>query len=190
MRTSALDNMREQERILRLMRRQLDGMSASQIDRKATERNIYRNELSRVRRVTRNAARNALNGDQMKAAQGVRMVRYKRVQGGNINILTRSAGGAEIDSREYNRQGRRFRSERSKLMASYWGSSRSFVLRWLQAGTDNRTAGTRYSSRGGSGNRGAIVARDFMRTARNEMQTAADNVVRQLSFIDELFLKS
>lgn len=190
MRTSALDNMREQERILRLMRRQLDGMSASQIDRKATERNIYRNELSRVRRVTRHAAYNALNGDQMKAAQGVRMVRYKRVQGGNINILTRRAGGVEIDSREYNRQGRRFRSERSKLMASYWGASRSFVLRWLQAGTDNRTAGTRYSSRGGSGNRGAIVARDFMRTARNEMQTAADNVVRQLSFIDELFLKS
>lgn len=186
---AALDIMREQEKVIRQMQKQLENMSIDEIDRKATDKRIVETELKRVQKATRAAAKSALGGDRMQAVKGVRMVKYKSIQGGNINILTRKSGGVEINSAEYNRQGRRFRSERSKLIASYWGASRSYVLRWQQAGTASRTAGTKYSSKGGKGNRGMILARDFMSTARSEMQVAADNIVRQLTFIDELFLK-
>lgn len=188
MRTEALDMMREQEKVLRQMRKQLDNMSIDAIDREIADKRIISNELKRVQRVTRNAAKSALNGDQMQASKGVRMTQYKQVMGGNINILKRRRQYVDIDTSKYNRQSRRYRSERSKLIASYWGESRSFVLRIQQHGTVNRTAGTRYSSRGGSGNRGKIIAKDFMSTTRNEMQVAADNIIRQLSFMDQLFL--
>lgn len=189
MRTSALESIAATEKVVRRMQQQLEHMSIKEIDRKATDKKIMANELRRVRKATQAAAKTALNGDRMQANKGVRMVLYKTIQGGNINILTRHRGGVEINSEIYNRQGNRYRSERSKLIASYWGASRSYVLRWQQAGTKQRTAGTKYSYRGGSGNRGMIIAKDFMATARTEMQAAADNVVRQLSFIDQLFME-
>lgn len=185
----ATTNPTDPDRVIELMRKQLENMSIDEIDRKATEKRIIETELKRVQQATRTAAKSALNGDKMQAYKGVRMVKYKRIQGGNINILERKAGGIEIDSREYNRQGKRYRSERSRLTASYWGASRSFVMRIVQHGTIMRKAGTRYSDKGGKGNRGRIIARDFMNTTRSEMQVAADNIVRQLTFIDKLFMQ-
>jgi alpha-L-arabinofuranosidase len=170
------------------MQQQLEHMSVKEIDRKATEKKIMANEARRVRRATQAAAKAALNGDRMQASKGVRTVMYKTIQGFNTNIL-QLRGGVEVEGNEYNRQGNRYRSERSKLLASYWGKSRSFVLRIQEHGTVTRTAGIKYSSRGGSGNRGMILAKDFMATARTETQAAADNVVRQLSFIDQLFMQ-
>ena len=181
----------EQDRVIEQMRKQLENMSITEIDKVATKKNLVGNELKRVQTATRNAAKAALGGDGMQAYRGVRMTRYKEIQGGNINILHKR-GNVKIDTRKYNGVGltrHRFRSERSKLLASYWGESRSFVLRIQQHGTKARTAGTKHSSAGGSGNRGIILAKDFMSTARSEMQQAADNIVRQLSFIDQLFMK-
>ena len=56
---------------------------------------------------------------------------------------------------------------------SYQGASRAFVLRFLNQGTGERTAGTR----GGhlSGNRGSIAARNFF----EPLAGAALNVVSQ-----------
>ena len=145
MRTSALESIAATEKVVRRMQQQLEHMSVKEIDRKATDKKIMANELRRVRKATQAAAKTALNGDRMQANKGVRMVLYKTIQGGNINILTTRRGGVEINTEKYNRQGNRYRSERSKLIASYWGASRSYVLRWQQAGTEQRTAGTKYS---------------------------------------------
>lgn len=180
----------EQECVIEQMRRQLANMSYAEIDKKATQQRIVDTQLRRVQKATQAAAKSALKGDRMQASKGVRMVKYKSVFGGNINILTKR-GGVTIDSSVYNRVSRRYRSERTKMMQSYYGASRSFVLRWIQAGTKDRIAGTKASSRGGRGNRGAILGRDFMSTARNEMQTTADIIVRQLDVITEQqFLKN
>ena len=187
MRQDALDSIAATEKVLARMRKQIDNMSVHEIDRVATDKRIFENEGKRVQQVTRSAAKSALN-DTMEAYKGVRMVKYKVVQGFNVNILYKR-GSITLDARKYDRPSRRYRSERSKLIASYWGASRSFVLRIQEKGTVTRTAGTKYSNRGGSGNRGAIIARDFMGTARTETQAATDNIVRQLSFIDELFKK-
>lgn len=174
----------EQDRVIEQMRKQLASMSASEINKKATERRIVDTQLKRVQKATQQAAKSRLGADRMQASKGVRMVKYKSILGGNVNILSKP-GGVTIDSSVYNRVSPRYRSERTKMMQSYYGASRSFVLRWVQAGTKNRTAGTRYSDKGGRGNRGAILARDFMSTARNEMQSAADMIVRQLGVIAE-----
>ena len=179
----------EQDRVIEQMRKQLANMSASEINKKATQQRIVDTQLKRVQKATQQAAKGALGADRMQAYKGVRMVKYKSIFGGNVNILSKP-GGVTIDSSVYNRVSPRYRSERTKMMQSYYGASRSFVLRWIQAGTTSRTAGTNYSNKGGSGNRGAILARDFMRTGRNEMQNAADMIVRQLAVITEsAFLK-
>ena len=179
----------EQNRVIEQMRKQLANMSASEINKQATQQRIVDTQLKRVQKATQQAAKGVLGADRMQASKGVRMVKYKGVFGGNVNILTKP-GGVTIDSSIYNRSSRRYRSERTKMMQSYYGASRSFVLRWIEAGTKSRTAGTKYSSRGGSGNRGAILARDFMSTGRNEMQNAADMIARQLAVITETaFLK-
>lgn len=191
MRQDALDSIAATEKVLRKMRQQLENMSITEIDKEATKKNLVGNELKRVQTATRNAAKAALGGDEMQAYRGVRMTKYKQIQGGNINILYKR-GTVKLDARKYDGAGltrHRFRSERSKLLASYWGESRSFVLRIQQHGTVARTAGTKHSSRGGSGNRGMIMAKDFMGTARSEMQQTADNIVRQLTFIEQLFMK-
>jgi len=190
MRTSALESIASSEQVIARMRKQLENMSIKEIDKKATDKRIIETELKRVQKATRSAAQSALN-DRMEAYKGVRMTKYKSIQGGNVNILYKR-GNVTLDARAYDgtdRKRHRYRSERSKLIASYWGASRSFVLRIQQHGTQARTAGGKYSSRGGSGNRGIILAKDFMSTARTEMQVAAENVVRQLSFIEQLFMQ-
>lgn len=192
MRQEALDSIAQTEKVLRKMHKQMENMSIKEIDRVATEKRIFTNEGKRVQKVTQAAAKSALNGDRMQASKGVRMVPYKSVQGFNVNILARKNGSVLIDSRKYEGADlirNRYRSERSKLLASYWGKSRSFALRIAQHGTQVRTAGTKYSSKGGRGNRGVIKATDFMSTARSEIQKSADNIVRQLSFMEQLFMK-
>jgi hypothetical protein len=65
---------------------------------------------------------------------------------------------------------------------SYEGADRAFILRFLNAGTDNREAGTR----GGrmSGNRGRIAPRNFFANSSHKaMQQAADQLN---TLIDEL----
>lgn len=189
MRQDALDSIAYSEKAIRKMRKTVDNMSIKIIDKKATEKRIFTNELKRVQTATRAAAKAALNGDQMQASKGVRMVKYKSIQGGNVNILYKR-GSVTLDAHKYDgteRKRHRFRSERSKLLASYWGESRSFVLRIQQHGTVDRTAGIRYSSKGGSGYRKYVKAKDYMSTARNEMERATENIVRQLSFMEELF---
>ena len=65
---------------------------------------------------------------------------------------------------------------------SYDGSDRAFILRFMNAGTDVRDAGTR----GGrlSGNRGRIAPRNFFSTSSHTaMQQAASELTK---LIDDL----
>ena len=81
------------------------------------------------------------------------------------------------------RQRNRYRSSRTKALQEYAGPSRSFVLRFIEGGTIQRTAGTKYSSKGGSGNRGIITAKHFMSTAQSQMSSAPERLWKQLEII-------
>lgn len=179
---SGQDLQGEHERVIAAMRRQLDGIDAGRIDYELTRQKAVDQELARVRKAVQNAAISVIGGAD-EAYKGVRVKKYRRVFGGNVNILTKGRP-VYINSARYNRPHKRHVSERTRLMESYWGPSRSFILRWTETGTRSRTAGTRYGGKGGRGNRGAITARSFFRsTAESEMRRAANNIIERFKII-------
>lgn len=180
----------EQDKVIRAMQKQLANLDYKEIDKKATQQKLVDTELKRVQKATQAAARDAMGNDPRQAYKGVRLTKYKRIFGGNVNILSPRKGSTYVMSGEAARIRNRFRSERSKMMASYAGPSRSFVLRFIEGGTVQRTAGTKYSSKGGSGNRGAITAKNYMSTAQAEMGRAPENLWKQIGvIIDKQFEK-
>lgn len=108
------------------------------------------------------------NGDPRGAAQAVRTAVYKKVLGANINIFNslKAHGQNSYEPPRKLRPGQRGgnRVKRGQLtdrMMHYGPQDRGMILRWVNSGTSDRTAGTR----GGklSGNRGSIAARNFFR---------------------------
>lgn len=114
-----------------------------------------------------------MQSDPRSAYKAVRSAVYKRIFGGQVNILqSRRAGAMKLYEpprklREGKRGGNRMpRGKRTEQLMSYQGKDRGFVLRFLNQGTTTRTS---YG-----GNRGAISARNwFGGASQREMQDAA-----------------
>lgn len=133
------------------------------------------------------------HGDPRQAYKAVKTAVYRQVLGGSVSILNkrRASGkksGYEPPSklRPHQRGGNRVpRGSRTQQVMDYDGADRAFILRFLNAGTDIRTAGTR----GGrlSGNRGRIAPRNFfaasshsaMRAAAAHLQQLIDDIIKQ-----------
>ena len=133
------------------------------------------------------------NGDPRGAASAVRTAVYKKVLGANINIFnSRKAHGQNSYEpprklRPGQRGGNRVkRGPLTDRMMHYAPQDRGMILRWVNSGTDDRTAGTR----GGklSGNRGSIAPRNFFRplgdralgTMRDNLATAIEEEMVKL----------
>lgn len=108
------------------------------------------------------------HGDPRGARNSIRSTVYKKVFGANLNIFNMHK--AHRDStyepprklRPGQRGGNRVKRGGNTIRWMTYGPlDRGAVLRWLNDGTGDRTAGTR----GGrlSGNRGSIAARNFFR---------------------------
>lgn len=128
--------------------------------------------------------RTAIPLSSKEAYLGVRKAVYKKVLGGNINIISggKSAGKrAPIPpeserKKTHDRGGNRIpRSKRTEDLQSYAGPDRSFILRFLNDGTTTRTS--RY------GNRGAIAARNWFGPA------ATQALEQSAQMFDELITK-
>lgn len=161
------DAQAEHARVIAAMQRQLDMMSAQEVDSDKTLAKMITQELNRVKRATQQKFKSSVKSDPRKAYQAIRAQKYKKVWGGNINILDGRSKRLYTTTSISNRQRtvKRHYSSTSKKVDEYYGQSRGFILRFLQTGTKQRTA----NGIGGSGNRGSIKARDFMSTARTEM---------------------
>ena len=144
---------------------------------------LIRQALMDVRPELVSAARGAMGSDPRGAAQGIRTSVYKKILGGNINILNmRRKAGAPTSYepprklRPHQRGGNRVpRGQRTNTVMHYGPHDRQWILRFINSGTSERTAGTR----GGrlSGNRGSIAARNFFGSAGASVLTkAADNL--------------
>ena len=129
------------------------------------------------------AARSAMKSDPRGAANGIRLTVYRKILGGNINILNRRSKAGSVSNYEPPRKlqpgqrgGNRVpRGERTNTVMHYGPIDRQWILRFINSGTGERTAGTR----GGrlSGNRGSIAPRNFFRGAGERALTkAADNL--------------
>lgn len=89
-----------------------------------------------------------VGGDPRKAHQAVRMMIYKKIIGGNLNIFAPRKAGASKYA-DFHPKGkmtpgqrggnRRKRSADTIRMDTYMGKDRGFILRWMQKGTNDRT---------------------------------------------------
>jgi hypothetical protein len=117
-----------------------------------------------------------------QAAQAIRKAVYKKVLGGNLNIMDgrRSAGGraplppvrhrlvTETNRKGNHRGGNRIpRSRRTDDLLTYQGADRAFILRFLNSGTADRHNGYRRT--------GSIAARNwFEKASHTALQHAAE----------------
>lgn len=140
--------------------------------------------LKEARKAISDNAGSVVGKDPRHAYKAVRSAVYKRILGGQVNILQKRKAGTPTNYRKPlkglpKRGGNRWgRSQRTKDLEGYEGMDRGFILRFLNAGTADRgitsytdSGGTRHSLRSASsqnwrthaltGNRGSITARNW-----------------------------
>ena len=168
---------------------------------------VIRQTLAKVRKSLQGDARSGLDmkSDPRNAYKAVRMAVYRRLFGGQVNILqSRKAHGGRLyepprrgTSDPKGRGGNRaLRSGRTEQLMSYQGADRGFILRFLNAGTGDRAIHSmgNKSLRTGSvsviktksigGNRGAIAARNwFGQRSQQELERAASNLDKMIDDI-------
>lgn len=138
---------------------------------------ILSSVLQKARTAVSRDARSVLNEDPRQAYRAVKRAVYKRILGGSISLLNKTNRRASYTRVHVNRQGklvygqrggnRRARSSRTDQIDSYFGADRGFILRFVNAGTDDRS--TRY------GNRGRITPRNwFSASSQRAMENAAE----------------
>lgn len=192
-------------------RKELDRLLMSNPAMEKKVQGLIRKVLAAVKKSLGQAARDKMKSDPRHAYKAIRTAVYKRILGGNVNILNKrrasSAGGSYTPTRTL-RSGqrggnRKDRSERTYRLESYEGSDRGFVLRFLNAGTndryinflpDSRREHVHRGSQGGNlkkygktintGRRGRIATRNwFGNRSQQEMEAATNNLEK---FIDAL----
>lgn len=165
-------------------------------------REVIRATLAKVRKSLQGQAQSGLQmqSDPRKAYKAVRMAVYRRIFGGQVNILQSNKAGAghyyEPPRHPSHRGGNRMaQSGRTRKMMSYQGSERGFILRFLNQGTDVRYTGGRngrtesersrfIESHGGRGHRGSIAARNWFGSAsQRELENAAANLDKMIDDI-------
>ena len=167
--------------------KKLDRLQAndSQMEQRITK--IIREAIKAARSMVTADAKGAVGNDPRHAYKAVRSMVYKRILGGNVSILQkRKAGGGKSGYepprtlRPGQRGGNRVpRSTRTQQMMDYEGSDRGFILRFLNSGTGQRTAGTRNGRL--HGNRGSIAARNwFPSSGQRAMNAAAQYIIDEI----------
>lgn len=140
------------------------------------------------------------DGDPRQAYRAIKSMVYKRIFGGNVNIISRrkrskySASIPPQKDRGHQVGGnRRKRSNTTQRMMSYWGEDRGFILRWINNGTkgrrirtDNNSSVNKFIGRGHTsasleskrnGFRGKITGTHWFGTAsRESMYEASDKL--------------
>ena len=163
-------------------------------------RSVIRKVLGEVRAKLSKDATSGLDikSDPRKAYKAVRYSIYKRLFGGQVNILqSRRAGAMKLyepprkgTSDPLGRGGNRaLRSKRTENMMSYQGKDRGFILRFLNQGTGDRAihsmGGNSLKSGGVSirstksigGNRGNIAPRNwFGGASQKELERVTESI--------------
>lgn len=159
-------------------------------------RGAIRKVLGEVRAKLQGNAQSGLQmqSDPRKAYKAVRYAVYKRLLGGQVNILDprrvqKAPYNPPRKQRTSSRGGNRMtRSDRTQDLLDYFGASRAFVLRFLNAGTHARYNGGRNGRtdeerdmfilhHGGQRFRGNITPRNwFGPRSHQELQKAAYNI--------------
>ena len=138
---------------------------------------LVRKELGKVLGIVRaNAVKKAQSAGAKDAAYAVSRRMYKDELKGNVNILG-NRKRISYKTRTYPERTGGIVSDRTRKLYEYYGPDRAFILRFLEYGTDVRTArsggAVGRGSRATYGNRGSIGARSFFGSVSNDMREAA-----------------
>lgn len=191
-------NIEVNQEVARKTNEALAALFVSNPETKKRIRKIINAELKDAVKRVQEDARYAINNDPREAYKAVKSMLYRKILGGNVSILQGKKlqvkdyrlAYRKLDANPYQRGGnRRPRSLRTKALDTYYGASRSFVLRFLNSGTKVRYAGYGRNGKdvyeynkfvnnhGGMGNRGSIAARNwFTNMAPKELELAAENL--------------
>ena len=169
-------------------------------------RGVIRKILGEARANLRKDAASVLQmeSDPRHAYKAVRYAVYKRMFGGQVNILNSRKAGAETGYRPARtltpgQRGGNRRTRQSRDLDKYEGVDRGFILRWLNAGmtktnpriiqfTENdRRKVDKWNKHPNTGNRGAITARNWFGNASlqelqkvaGQMQELVDKVINE-----------
>ena len=169
---------------------------------------LIRKVLMAARKEIGQAATDAMMSDPRKAYKAVKTSVYRQILGGSVSILNRKKGRmgyATPSTPQLTGRGgnRRTRNEKTIAVQSYVGDSRAFILRFLNAGTDDRhikfhsdphRTKVKRGSQGGNiqkygktintGDRGHIAPRNFFANSSHSAMRKAAGQLSQL--IDEL----
>lgn len=180
--------------------KQLQSIMTTDKDFRRRVQNVIREVLKEARKSTSENISGNIPDDPRHAYRAVRSSVYKRILGGQINILQKRRAGSPTKYQKPRKGlskigGNRWgRSLRTQQLEGYAGPDRGFVLRFLNAGTVDRMIlsytdkdGNRNSLRSGStanikhrgigGNRGSISARGFFASSSHTaMQRAAESM--------------
>jgi len=167
-------------------------------------REVIRQVLGKVRKDLQDHADSGLqmDSDPRKAYKAVRYAVYRKIFGGQVNILSpRNAGKGRLYEPPRKLQpkqrggNRRTRGDRTTELMSYLGKDRGFVLRFLNAGTRVRYNGGRngrteseydtfIANHEGLGHRGSIKARNwFGEASHRQLELAVGNLDRMIDDI-------
>ena len=173
-------------------RKELEQMLSSNPDMEKRLQKVIRKVLMQARKQVSQSAQGAMKSDPRQAYKAVKTSVYRRILGGSVSLLNKRRAGAPGNYepprtlQPKQRGGNRVkRGQRTQQVMSYQGADRAFILRFINQGTSQRTAGTR----GGhlSGNRGSIAARNFFSTSSHKaMQQAAADLDK---LIDDMIKK-
>ena len=154
-------------------------------------RELIGEELKVARDQVAATARNEIKSDPRQAWRAVRHSVYKKILGGQVNILAKKRGTAsmtnysptrKLDRNPHQRGGNRLPRRENEWRHNwdkYEGSSRGFILRVLDSGTTNR--------HNGWGNRGSIAPRHWFSNAGNNAMDAAAQ--RLADILDDEIIK-
>lgn len=125
--------------------KQLDALLTSSPGMEKHIRNVISKVMLKALKRMRNEVHGDMPDDPRKAYKAVRMAVYRRILGGNINILNKKRAGSPSSYtptrtlKSGQRGGnRRLRSDRTLRLDSYNAGDRGFILRFLNAGTNLR----------------------------------------------------
>lgn len=163
---------------------------------------VIRQAIAQVRKRLSSEAQSGLQmqSDPRKAYKAIRAAVYRRIFGGQVNILnSRKAHGMHLYEPPRTltagqRGGNRTkRSQRTTELMSYQGADRGFILRFLNAGaqdrniafkTNDRRKVDRWNKHPNTGSRGAIAPRNwFGPRSQQELERAASQLDKMIDDI-------
>ena len=187
--------------------KQLGAMSTKNPEMRRRINEVISKTLAQVRKSLQSEAKTGLGmeSDPRHAYKAVRYAVYRRIFGGQVNILqSRNAGKGHLyepprkgTKDPHGRGGNRVpRSRRTKDLMSYEGKDRGFVLRFLNQGTADRSIHSMGSvslrsgnvrniqTRSIGANRGSITARHWFGSAsQKQLEQASQQLDKMIDDI-------